>query len=106
MKGEDALQGEVPAAEGETWQAVGYGGARGMGCGPAGVGRGYLCRTGPGWGGGGSPGPAGGATGYLRDGPRAAPPGVQHDGVLLALLQHLILQRHTGTITTGEMPKR
>lgn len=30
--------------------------------------------------------------GHLWDGPRAAPPGVQHDSILLAFLQHLILQ--------------
>lgn len=41
-------------------------------------------------------GPAG--MGHLRDGPRAAPPGVQHDGVLLAFLQHLVLQGYTGRI--------
>ena len=45
---------------------------------------------------GGGWGPAG--MGHLWDGPRAAPPGVQHDGVLLAFLQHLVLQGYTGQI--------
>lgn len=35
---------------------------------------------------------------HLWDGPRAASPGVQHDSVFLAFLQHLILQGYTGQI--------
>lgn len=33
---------------------------------------------------------------HLGDGPRAASPGVQHDGKLLALLKHLILNTKRG----------
>ena len=38
---------------------------------------------------------------YLGNGPGTAPPGVEHDSVLVALLQHLVLdgQRHSTSIT-------
>lgn len=32
---------------------------------------------------------------YLRNGSGAAPPGVQHDGILMPLLQHFILRGKT-----------